>query len=37
MEIVIEHDEYLMHYGDKGMRWGVRRYENQVGSLTELY
>ena len=36
MEIVIEHDEYLMHYGVKGMRWGVRRYENEDGSLTEL-
>lgn len=36
MEIVIEHNEYLMHYGVKGMRWGVRRYENEDGSLTEL-
>ena len=26
----------LYHYGIKGMRWGVRRYENKDGSLTEL-
>ena len=27
-------DEYLMHYGIPGMRWGVRRYQNPDGSLT---
>lgn len=26
---------YLMHHGIKGQRWGVRRYENADGSLTE--
>lgn len=27
--------EELLHYGIKGMRWGVRRYQNPDGSLTE--
>ena len=27
-------DNELRHYGIKGMRWGVRRYQNEDGTLT---
>ena len=27
-------DEELYHYGIKGMRWGIRRYQNPDGSIT---
>lgn len=34
MDYVITPDGELYHYGVKGQKWGVRRYQNKDGSLT---
>lgn len=30
-----EYPTYLIHYGIEGQKWGVRRFQNEDGSLTE--
>lgn len=29
-----DYNDYLMHYGIKGQKWGERRYQNEDGTLT---
>lgn len=33
---LISNEECLAHHGIKGQRWGVRRYQNEDGSRTEV-
>jgi hypothetical protein len=32
--VIFVKKKYLAHYGIKGMRWGIRRFENADGTLT---
>jgi hypothetical protein len=33
--LMLQTNSYIMHYGIPGQKWGVRRYQNEDGTLTE--
>ena len=35
LNYIIKRDDSLKHFGIKGQKWGIRRYENEDGTLTE--
>lgn len=35
MPYFVDETDFLAHYGIRGQRWGVRRYQNPDGSLTD--
>lgn len=35
MYYIVSYDTYLAHHGIKGQHWGIRRYQNEDGTLTE--
>lgn len=34
-QVIVQRSDELMHFGIKGQKWGVRRYENEDGTLTD--
>jgi hypothetical protein len=32
---IMNNNDYLMHYGIKGQKWGIRRYQNYDGTYTQ--